>query len=779
MPSFISIDSDAIRVDEEALEVIIPIIRTESGDNTSSIDYSINDGTATATEDFTATSGTLTFESGETSQQIVVPIVNDEIPEIDETFNIAIGNANGAELGENRTTIVTIVDDDADDIDALAFSQGKYNFSEEQQANVTVVRTGNREGTVSVDYASNDEYAREGSDYTTVSGTLTFAPGETSKTFTIPLLDDDLSESDEAIGLSLSNPVGIELGPQENAQLIVEDNDESPFVFDTEIIVSGLNQAVAFDWASDERMLIATRDGRVRVVDNEELLEQPFLDISSQVNISAQRGLLGFAVHPEFSENPYIYLAFSYDPPEVEKDLPTIRRPTRLIRVTADPDTDYTTAIPGSEVVLLETPPVKDVHAAGAIRFGNDGSLFFSHGDGSPVGGPTTLENAELLQSLDNPFGKLLRIDPITGEGYSENPFYDGDSSSIQSKIYNYGLRNPWRYTFHPETGEPYIGDVGWTGWEEINTGRGVNFGWPLYEGGNGESLTTRVLAEDPEFQELYDSVSDLTAPIYALSHDADDVLGDSIVLGDFYTGTNYPELYQDALFFTDFYGSEVYAMLFDEDGNIDSVTSIAEKERGVTQISMGPDENLYFSNLGTGEVGRWVFDNEPLDSQTIELFRFRDTTSEAGTYLFVGVAERDDIQNNPDFSDTFELEGDGNSAFTASTTERDDLLPFYRLRSLEGTYLFVGRDEYDAIFNEDSNQRNKWVKEGLNGEEDIPEFYLYGVGAGEGIEFHRFQNNNNGSYLFAGPQETAAINNDSDLSATFTDQGVAFESLI
>lgn len=162
-----------------------------------------------------------------------------------------------------------------------------------------------------------------------------------------------------------------------------------------------------------------------------------------------------------------------------------------------------------------------------------------------------------------------------------------------------------------------------------------------------------------------------------------------------------------------------------------------------------------------------------------IDLYRFRNTTLDTGTYLFVGEAERDNIINNPEFNETFELEG---NAFQASIVEEDDLLPFYRLNSLdvEGTYLFVGEREYDAIFDEDSEQRERWIPEGLDAAgDDIPDFYLYGAGAGEGIEFNRFRNNNNGTYLFAGPSETADINNDPNLSATFTNEGVAFESLI
>jgi peptidyl-prolyl cis-trans isomerase B (cyclophilin B) len=178
--------------------------------------------------------------------------------------------------------------------------------------------------------------------------------------------------------------------------------------------------------------------------------------------------------------------------------------------------------------------------------------------------------------------------------------------------------------------------------------------------------------------------------------------------------------------------------------------------------------------NLDTGEP-----------TNTIDLFRFRNTSFDSGTYLFVGAAERNDIQSNNNLSEIFALEGEGNSAFKASTVQDvgdDELLPFYRLRSLdvEGTYLFVSTEEYDAIFDEDSEQNDKWEKEGFDAEgQDVAEFYLYGADAGKGTEFHRFQNNENNTFLFAGPEETEAINNDSSLSATFTDQGVAFEALI
>ena len=187
-------------------------------------------------------------------------------------------------------------------------------------------------------------------------------------------------------------------------------------------------------------------------------------------------------------------------------------------------------------------------------------------------------------------------------------------------------------------------------------------------------------------------------------------------------------------------------------------------------------------SSGGSGSGGDGDGDgNGGGDDSTIDLFRFRNTAFDSGTYLFVGAEERDSIQENPDFSETFTLEGDGNAAFTASLEDGEDLIPFYRLASLDipGTYLFVSTGEYDAIFAEDSDQRDKWVQEGLDAEDnDIPEFYLLDGSADRGTEFNRFQNTQNGTFLYAGPEETAAIESDPNLSSLFTNQGVAFESL-
>src|SRR5262249_30546769 len=145
--------------------------------------------------------------------------------------------------------------------------------------------------------------------------------------------------------------------------------------------------------------------------------------------------------------------------------------------------------------------PHEDSHSIGTVMFGNDGSLFVGNGDGSNYTSvdPRALR-AQMVNSLS---GKIMRIDPLTGSGLADNPFYDATCPTCnRSKVYALGLRNPFRFTVHAVTNEVYIGDVGWNTWEEINTGKGANFGWPCYEGGAasppppGESTVTTSLRQ-------------------------------------------------------------------------------------------------------------------------------------------------------------------------------------------------------------------------------------------------------------------------------------------
>ena len=400
-----------------------------------------------------------------------------------------------------------------------------------------------------------------------------------------------------------------------------------PAGFVTEAVVTNLTGPTTIAFAPDGRMFIGQKDGRVRVFENGVLLPTDFIDLSSQVNNYWDRGLLGIAIHPDFPTTPYVYLLYTYDPPGAS-DNGGGERVSRLMRVTADPS-NTNVSIPGSGVVILGSnstlgnignpnsgsigqPPscesggvyVQDCiaadspsHTIGTVIFGTDGSLFVSSGDGAHFNGV----DVRALRSLDidSLNGKILRINPITGAGYSNNPFYDGNPNSNRSKIYSLGQRNPFRTTINTLTNEPFSGDVGWNSWEEINTGRGANFGWPCYEGNNTGSAQQgsyrNNAATSATCSALYAlGTSAVKAPTHAYNHSGGST---SVQAGGFYRGTVYPAQYQGALFFSDYNGDWIRYLTFDGSGNATSNNFATDVSPvgGIVQLLTGPDSNLYY----------------------------------------------------------------------------------------------------------------------------------------------------------------------------------------
>ncbi|MEO1005063.1 MAG: PQQ-dependent sugar dehydrogenase, partial [Cyanobacteria bacterium J06638_38] len=417
----------------------------------------------------------------------------------------------------------------------------------------------------------------------------------------------------------------------------------------SETIVSGLNQPTAIEWTpTGDRFFVAEKGGVIKVSQNGQLQSTPFIDLSAQVNGTRDRGLLDIAVHPEFFDgSPYVYALYTYDPPEVFQNTGLAgadgngNRAARLTRITADASTNFTTAVPGSEVVILGTnstwnnfnafanstnnfnePPAgiladgsnlqdflaadSESHTIGSVEFGPDGALYVSNGDGTSYNqvDPRTVR----VQDIDNLSGKILRIDPITGDGLADNPFYNGDPDANRSKVYQLGLRNPFRITVDPRNGDVYVGDVGWTQWEEINSaGAGANFGWPYYEGGSGNSLRTGGYQNLPEAQAFYNSGQSVNPSILALNHGADGI--NAIVLGDIYTGNAFPEEYRGDLFFSDLGQGIVYNVSFNDQGEVIAFNTFTTGANVVVQIIEAPDGSLYYVDLDDGIVGRWFFD--------------------------------------------------------------------------------------------------------------------------------------------------------------------------
>jgi len=220
------------------------------------------------------------------------------------------------------------------------------------------------------------------------------------------------------------------------------------------------------------RLFIVEQPGRIRIVRGGALVGTPFLDISARIDWGGERGLLGLAFHPRYSENGRFFVNYTDTNGDVH-----------IAEFRAAPAAD--TADPGSERTLLRLPHPETNHNGGALAFGSDGMLYIGLGDGGGGGDPDG--NG---QNLGTPFAKILRINVDQGTPFAvpaDNPFVS--RAGAFGPVWAFGLRNPWRFSFDRATGDLYIGDVGEQEREEVDVGLssrrgGENYGWSIMEGG-------------------------------------------------------------------------------------------------------------------------------------------------------------------------------------------------------------------------------------------------------------------------------------------------------
>lgn len=282
--------------------------------------------------------------------------------------------------------------------------------------------------------------------------------------------------------------------PSESALEVVTDALSSPVDF---VAVPG----------TDQDAYIVEKAGRVRALIDGVLLPDPVLDITSITGAGSERGLLGLAFSPDFQDPASRHVFLNHT---------ALDGATRIVRYTmmADNLLDPASAV---EVLRVEQPFSN--HNGGQIAFGPDGMLYIGMGDGGDGGDPQGhgQNRATLL-------GSMLRID-VSSLPYSvpaDNPFVQ--SPGVRGEIWAYGLRNPWRFSFDPFTGDLWIGDVGQGEIEEVSrlspSDAGANLGWAIREG-------TRCFAASgcnaPGF----------TDPVYEYTHDD----GCSITGGHVYRG--------------------------------------------------------------------------------------------------------------------------------------------------------------------------------------------------------------------------------------------------
>jgi glucose/arabinose dehydrogenase len=234
------------------------------------------------------------------------------------------------------------------------------------------------------------------------------------------------------------------------------------------VTVATLEQPVAMAVRpGDQALYLVEQVGRVRAVRGGRLDPTPVVDIADQVTSGGEQGLLGLAFSPD---GGYLYLHYT----DANGDHQIAELAMRGRR-----------ADPGSQRSVLHIEDPYGNHNGGQLAFGPDRRLYIAFGDGGGGGDPEG--NG---QSLDSLLGKILRIDPRPAGGRpyrvpDDNPFL-GDNGA-RPEIWDYGLRNPWRFSFDPATGDLWIGDVGQNAWEEINhepaSSGGRNYGWNRREG--------------------------------------------------------------------------------------------------------------------------------------------------------------------------------------------------------------------------------------------------------------------------------------------------------
>lgn len=227
-PPAIALASADFAAVENTGSAIITVTLSMSSTLPVSVDYATSDGTATGNEDYTPVSGTLTLLPGAAAQTFSIPLLDDLVEEAAETVLIALSNPINATLGNPVTATLTIENDDT--VRHLNFSNAAYLVNEVAGAvTLQVVLDLPTNQTVTVAYTTSDLTAKAGQDYVAKSGTLTFAPGQTSQPLTITLLNDLLDEPSEAFSVMLSNPVNAQLGDTSGAAVYILDDDPPRF----------------------------------------------------------------------------------------------------------------------------------------------------------------------------------------------------------------------------------------------------------------------------------------------------------------------------------------------------------------------------------------------------------------------------------------------------------------------------------------------------------------------------------------------------------------------
>ncbi len=317
-----------------------------------------------------------------------------------------------------------------------------------------------------------------------------------------------------------------------------------------------------------DRKFVVEQNGRILIIQRDEVLATPFLDISPQLSTGGERGLLGLAFHPKYSSNKRFFVNYTR-----AKDRATVIAEYHL---SSNPNKALE-----NESILLVIPQPYGNHNGGMIAFGPDHYLYIGMGDGGSGGDP---EN--YAQNTQELLGKFLRIDVDQPHPYGippDNPFI---KKRDRPEIYAWGLRNPWRFSFDRQTGALWAGDVGQNKWEEIDViQKGKNYGWRFLEGTHCFNPETHCR----KIENLVDPVTE-----YVHEHGRCSVTG-----GYVYRGTTIPSL-RGSYIFGDFCTGEIWR--YQER----STQLLIDTDLQISSFGEDQDGELYVLGYG-GEIVRIV----------------------------------------------------------------------------------------------------------------------------------------------------------------------------
>ncbi len=343
------------------------------------------------------------------------------------------------------------------------------------------------------------------------------------------------------------------------------------------------DRPVALTGAGDGsgRLFVVEQAGIVRWFsqNDEAPTTQVFLDISDQVSRRGnEEGLIGFAFHPDFKSNGYVFCHYSSDKLRSgEKEIAT--NVISRFQVSDDPNV---VDISSEKVILTAEQPFAN-HNGGAMEFGNDGYLYFSLGDGGFRDDPKG--NGQNVATM---LGAINRIDVNSdseGKAYSipaDNPFVADDQAAPE--LFAIGLRNVWRFSFDQKTGELWAADVGQNKIEEVNiVKKGGNYGWNRFEANDDFKPETKMAIDRHD------------KPIAWYGHE----WGGSITGGNVYRGKKFPEL-EGSYFFGDYMKGNMWRTRTDSEGEYQTEL-VRRTGRSIASFGEDDDGELFLLSFDGG----------------------------------------------------------------------------------------------------------------------------------------------------------------------------------